>query len=90
MAREVDEVARGGQHVLAAAGDLAPDFGQHHLARPALDHGNAERALEIADLHRQRRLRHRAGFGGAAEMAVFCQSREIAKLPERNHADQIN
>ena len=86
MAREIDEIARGREHVLAAAGDLAADFGQHHLARPPLDHGDAERALEIADLHRQRRLGDGAGLGGPAEMAVLGQRGEIAKLSKRDHS----
>ena len=86
MAGEIDQIARGRQHVVAASGDFAPDIGQHHVARPPLHHGDAERPLEIADLHRQRRLGHRAGLGGAAEMAVFGERREIAKLSKRDHA----
>ena len=90
MAGEIDEVARGREHVFAAAGDFAPDIGQHHLARPPLDHGDAEFPLEVADLHRQRRLGHRTGLGGAAEMAVPGQRREITKLSKRDHPHQIN
>ncbi len=85
MARKIDQVARGRQHVLAASGDLAADFGEHHVARTALDHGHAERALEIADLHRECGLCHGAGLGRAAEMAMLGQSREIAKLSQRDH-----
>ena len=90
MPGEIDQVARGRQHVFAAPGDLAPDIGQHHVARPPLHHGDAEGALEIADLHRQRGLGHGTGLGGAAEMAVFGQGREITKLSKRDHIDQIN
>ena len=61
-----------------------------NVARPPLHHGDAEGSLEIADLHRQRRLRHGTGLGGAAEMAVFGERREITKLSKRNHPDQIN
>ena len=86
MPREIDQITRGREHVLAAARDLAAHFGQQHLARTAFDHGYPKRALKIADLHRQRRLRDRAGFRRAAEMAVFGERREIAKLPERNHS----
>ena len=46
--------------------------------------------FEIADLHRQSRLGNGAGLGRAAEMTVPCQRREIAKLPECNHPNQIN
>ena len=71
MAGEIDQIARGRQHVLAAAGDFTPDIGQHHVARPPLDHGDPERPLQVADLHRQRRLGHGTGLRGAAEMAVL-------------------
>ena len=90
MAGEIDQIARGRQHVFAAAGDFAPDIGQHHVARPPLDHGDAERPLEVADLHRQRGLGHGAGLGSAAEMAVLGERREITKLSQRDHSDQIN
>ena len=85
MAGEIDQVARGREDVFTAAGDFAPDIGQHHLAWPPLDHGNPEFALEVAYLHRQRRLGHRTGLGGAAEMAVPGQSGEITKLSKRDH-----
>ena len=90
MAGKIDQIARGRQHVLGPPRDFAPDIGQHHVARPPLHHGDAEGAFQIADLHRQRRLGHGAGLGGAAEMAVFGQCREITKLSKRDHADQIN
>ena len=86
MAGEIDQIARRRQHVFAAARDLAADIGQHHIARPPLDHARPRAALEIADLHRQRRLGHRTGLGGAAEMAVSGQRREITKLSERDHS----
>ena len=90
MPGEIDQIARGRQHVLAAPRDFAPDIGQHHVARPPLHHRDAEGPLEIADLHRQRGLGHGTGLGGAAEMAVFGQRREITKLSKRDHTDQIN
>ena len=85
MAGKIDQIARGRQHVLAAPRDFAPDIGQHHVARPPLHHGDAEGAFEVADLHRQRGLGHGAGLGGAAEMAVFGERREITKLSKRDH-----
>ena len=90
MAGEIDQIARGRQHVLGPPGDLAADIGQHHIARPPFHHGDAEGAFEVADLHRQRRLGHGAGLGGAAEMAVFGERGEITKLSKRDHPDQIN
>src|SRR6202790_4952685 len=90
MAGKIDQIARGREHLFAAAGDFAPDIGQHHLARPPLDHRDAECLLEVANLHRQRGLGHGAGLGGAAEMAVFGERREITKLSKRDHSDKIN
>ncbi len=85
MPRKVHQVARGRQHVLAAPRHFAPDIGQHHLARPALHHLDAQRPFEVAYLHRQRRLGDVAGLGRAAEMAVFGERGEIAELAERDH-----
>ncbi len=90
MTGKINQITRGRQHLVAAPRDLAADIRQHHIARPPLDHGDAKGPLEIADLHREGRLRDRAGFRRPAEMAVLGERREIAKLPERNHPDQIN
>ena len=73
MPREIHQIARRGQYVLAAARDLATDIGQHHIAGPPLDQRDAEAPLEVANLHRQRRLGDGTGIGGAPEMAVFGQ-----------------
>ena len=74
VAREVDEVARRRQHALGAPRDFRAGLGQHHLARPPLHQVGAEVLLEVADLHRQRRLGHGAGLGGPAEMPVLGQA----------------
>ena len=90
MAGEIDQIARGRQHILGSPGDFPPDIGQHHIARPPLDHRDAEASLEIANLHRQCGLGHGAGLGGTAKMAVLGQCTEITKLSQRDHLDQIN
>ena len=90
MPGEVDQVARRREDVFAAAGNLAPDIGQHHIARPSLHHRNPERPLEVANLHRQSGLGHGAGLGSAAKMAMLGERGEIAELSERDHADKIN
>jgi hypothetical protein len=90
MAREIDQIARGSENVLAAPGNFAPDIGQHHVARPPLHHRNAKRALEVAYLHRQRGLGHGARLGGAAEMAMFGECGKITQLSKGDHTDQIN
>ena len=90
MPGEIEEIARRGQDLLAALGDLDPDIGQHHVAWAALDHLDAELPLQVADLHGQRRLGHRAGIGGPAEMPMLGQRGEISELFQRDHIDKIN
>ena len=70
---EIDEIARTGENRFGSSGDLRADLGQRRLARPPLDQLDVKRLLEVADLHRQRRLGHRAGVRRAAEMAVLGQ-----------------
>ena len=53
--------------------DLATDIGQHHVAGTPLDQRHAKVALEVANLHRQRRLGDGTGVRSAPEMAVFGQ-----------------
>ena len=73
MAGEIDQIARAGKNRFGASGYFRADLGQRRLARPALDQLDSKRLFEVADLHRQRRLRHRAGVRRAAEMAVLGQ-----------------
>ncbi len=54
---------------------------QADIALAALDDGNAELLLELADAARQRRLGDAAGLGGAGEMLLAGQRREILQLP---------
>ena len=75
--------------IFAAVDDLAPDLGQHHLARPAFDQDDAELTLEILDLHRQRGLRHRAGLRRLAEVTMLRQQGQIAELSEGDHSNKI-
>ncbi len=70
MAREIRQVAGRGQHALGALRHLGADVGQGDFARPPLDQRHAEVCLQLPDLHGERRLGHRAGLGGLAEMPV--------------------
>jgi hypothetical protein len=90
MPGKIDQVARCRQYILAPSGDFAPDIGQQHLARPPLDHRDAQCSFEVSDLHRQRGLGDGAGLGRAAEMAMLGERRKISKLSKRDHADKIN
>jgi len=82
MAREIDEVARGGQNALGALSHFDPSRGERNLARPALDQLGADLALEIPDLHGEGRLRHRAIAGGTAEMPVTRERCEVTQLSQ--------
>src|SRR5207249_2774529 len=70
------------QDVADALDDLFTEFRQRDLPRASLDECAAEGFLHFPDLHRQRRLRDRARFRRAPEMAMTCQRIEIAELPE--------
>jgi hypothetical protein len=85
MTREIDEIARGAQHALAALRDFRADRREGDVARTPLHQVHAELPLKLADLHRQCRLRHRAGLRGASEVPVLRHGGEIAELPERDH-----
>ena len=85
MAGEVDEVAGGGEDALGALRHLKAGFGDGDLARPALDQLGAELALELADLHRQRRLGDGALLRRLAEMAIAGEGGEITQLTQGNH-----
>ncbi len=89
MAGEIDQIARGRQHVLAAPRDLQPDFGQHDLAGTPLHQFHPELLFEILDLHRQRRLRDGTRLRGAAEVPMLGQRAEIAQLLQGDHCDKI-
>ena len=85
MAGEIDEVARGGEDALGALRHFQTDLGDGDLARPALDQIGAQLALELADLHRQRRLGDRAFLGGLAEVTIARKRGEITQLTQGNH-----
>ena len=89
VARELGQVARGSEHALGAPRHLRAGVGQDHLARAPLDQFDAEVLLELADLHRQRRLRHRTGLRGLAEVPVLGERGQISQLLQGDHADKI-
>ena len=89
VARELGQVARGREHALGPPRHLRAGLGQDHLARPPLDQVDAEVLLQLADLHRERRLGDGAGLGGLAEMPMLGQCRQISQLFQSDHADKI-
>ena len=82
-AREVSEFIDRAQDVADALGELLAELRQPDLPRASLEQHAAQDFFHFLDLHRQSRLRDRAGFRRAAEMAVTGQRVEIAKLFER-------
>ena len=70
MAGEIDQVARGGEDLLGALRHVQAGVGERDLARPPLDQFGADLALQLADLHRQRRLGDGAVVRRPAEMPV--------------------
>jgi len=83
---EIDEVARGREHLLAAPRHLDADIGESCLAGPALDQFHIELPFQVANLHGKRRLANGTGFRCPAEMTVARNCVEIAKLPKGDHA----
>src|SRR5579862_8822354 len=89
MAGEIDDVAGGGKNALGALRHLETNIGERDVARTALDQFDAEVALELAHLHRQRRLRHRAILGSAAEMASAGERSQITQLTQGDHCNKL-
>ena len=79
---ELKDIAHAQHHLLAQL--CKPD-----LTCTPFDQRDTQRVFEIFDLHGQRRLRHRAGFGGTAEMIAARQSIEISQLAKGNVLHKI-
>lgn len=70
MAREIDEIAGGGENLFGALGHFQPGVGERDVVRAALNQLDADLALELAHLHGQRRLTDRAIICRPPEMPV--------------------
>ena len=64
------------------ADQLRAGGSRRHRLAGALEQRHAEKFLELAHLHGQRRLANAAGLGGAAEMLVLGQGEQIAKVAQ--------
>src|SRR5581483_247817 len=89
MRGEFDEVARRGENAIGARSDLRAGVGEDDLAGTALDERGAELALELADLHGERRLRDGAILSRAAEMPVAGERAQVTQLTQGDHADKL-
>jgi hypothetical protein len=85
MAGEVDKVTFGGEHLIGAPGDFGADLGQHRFARAPLDQFRPKLLFQRPNLHRQRRLGHRAGVRRPAEMPVLGECPKITELTQGEH-----
>src|SRR5690606_18081321 len=81
-AGDLRQLVHVGQDLAGALDDLAPDRGQHDLARGALEQRHPEFLLQLPDLRRQRRLADEAGLGRPAEVAVLGQGDEVAEVAQ--------
>jgi hypothetical protein len=85
MAGVLGEIVRRRQHASRPARNLQPCLGQHDVVPAPLDQVDAEFPLKLADLHRERRLRHGAGFGSLAEVPALCEGGQIPQLSQGDH-----
>jgi hypothetical protein len=77
MAGEVDKIAGGGEDVIGALRHVNANIGEHDLTRTPLHQHGADLALELAHLHRQRRLADRAVLRRPPEMPVAGERSQI-------------
>ena len=85
VAGEIDEVAPGREDALPTPRHFGADVREHDIAWTAFDEIDFEHPFQLANLHRQGRLRHRARFGGASEMPMLRQGAEVPQLSEGRH-----
>ncbi|MNN50204.1 hypothetical protein D3C81_1647780 [compost metagenome] len=72
------------EHALGLRHDLFADVGHRHLGGAALEDLHVEFVFQLLDRDRQRRLRHEAGFGGPAEMALARHGDDVLEFSERH------
>ncbi len=82
-AGEVGEFIDRAQDAARPLRQVLAERRQPHLPRRTLDQRDAQRLLEFAHLHGERRLRNGTGLGRPAEMAEPRQRLEIAQLFQR-------
>ncbi len=77
-----NEVADVAQDARGARGDLEALVGELDTGAGALDEHETEALLELVYLHRERRLRHRAGIGRTAKVQLAGERIEVSQLLE--------
>ena len=74
-----------GQQALHLGQQRRAGRAQRHAALRALEQPRAQRALQLLDGLRQRRLGHVQALRGAAEVQFFGQHGKLAQRPEFDH-----
>src|SRR6266702_2181738 len=87
--REIDQIARRAEDGNRARGHLGAGLGQRDHALAPLDQRAPEILLELAYLHRERRLADPTRLGGLAEMPGTRERVEVAQLSERRHLHKL-
>ena len=86
-ARHVGEFLGLAQHTAGLFGDAHAERSKADDAARALDEGDADQRLELAQAGRERRLGDEAAFGGLAEVAIVAQRDEILELLDGGKID---
>jgi len=71
-----------GQGFASAREQGAPRVGEPHPRRFAQEQRSPDLGLQVADLDRQRWLRHVQALGGLADAAGFCHGDEVTQALE--------
>ncbi len=77
------------QHALGLRHDLLADRRHRDFGRAALEDLHIEFVFQLLDRHRQRRLRHEAGFGRPAEMALARHGDDVLEFGESHSFRQL-
>ena len=67
-----------------------PRVGERDVVGPAFHQFGADLALELAHLHRQRRLTDCAIFCRPSEMPVASKGSQITQLTQSDHTDKLD
>jgi hypothetical protein len=89
MAGKIDQIAARAENGFCAACDLGANLREFDLAAIAFHEFDAERFLEVANLHRERRLADRTFLRRAAKMLVARERVQITELAKADHTNKI-
>jgi hypothetical protein len=70
--------------------ELLAGFGERELTRDPLEETQADRLLQLVDLHRHGRLRQMQFFGGSRKTRIAARHDEDLQLTQRERADEVH